>query len=575
MRNKKDILLRAFAIVLGFTFHSQMIAQDEGVSDTLNFGEVISIGNRNLTLKDAFKLSSTPSIRDTVIEISTLDFMVTPIKASTSFEVKPLKPANLKIIDQLPKYYRSYVLGGFGLYASPKAELYFNSLRNRNWNYGFDAKHFSSNGGIKDVPSSAYGNTNATFWATHFLKKSAITFSGAYKNNRVHYYGGTEKLDSIFTKEQIEQKVNSADFKMSARSFFKDTSKINYIINARYKYLKDHFETKEHRARVDGHILGMYLNQYYDLEYIVDYNSTASVLSNLGDNNLDTLTSSTQQNTLVGINPAIELHGDKWKIMAGVNMYFDNTSFHFYPRAEAYYELFDKLFIPYIGLNGGMKKKTFGEFFKENPFVISSVSILNTNQKFFIYGGLRGKLASKVSFDFKIGHEEIDNMPLFVNDTNYSAQNRFTIRYDKVKINSVYGALKYSNLDKLSIGLSAKYNHYQSTNELYAWHKPNLKIDLSADYNLSNKFLVGLNIYYIGSRKAASYLAIDGITPDQGVYVVELDSYVDANLKFEYRYTQRLSGFININNLFSAQYDTWYLYKVQPFFAMLGATYSF
>lgn len=553
----------------------QLFAQENEVGDTLNFGEVISIGNRNLTLKDAFKLSSNPSIRDTVIEISTLDFLVTPVKASTSFEVSPLKPANLKIVDQLPKFYRAYVLGGFGVYASPKAELYFNSLRNRNWNYGFEAKHFSGNGGIKDVPSSAFGNTNASIWATRFLKKSAITFSGGFKNNKVHYYGGTEGLDSVITKEQIEQKVNSADIKMSMRSFFKDTSRINYIVNARYKYLKDAFETKEHRARVDGHILGTYMNQYYDLEYIFDYNSTNSTAAHIRNTSIDTLESSTQQNTLVGIKPAVELQGDKWKVMAGVNMFFDNTRFHFYPRAEAYYELFDKLFIPYLGLNGEMKKKTFGEFYKENPYVISSVKILNTNQKFYLYAGLRGKISPKISFDINLGHEEVENMPLYASDTTYSLQNRFSIRYDKVKVNSVYGSIKYSHLDKLNIGLSGNYYNYQTTNELYAWHKPNLKFDLTIDYNLSNKFLVGLNLYFVGDRKAPSLLPIDGVSPDQGIYVIELDSYVDVNLKFEYRYTQRLSGFVNINNLLSAQYDMWYLYRVQPFFAMLGATYSF
>jgi hypothetical protein len=261
--------------------------------------------------------------------------------------------------------------------------------------------------------------------------------------------------------------------------------------------------------------------------------------------------------------------------MAGVNMYFDNNRFHFYPRAEAYYELFNKIIIPYLGLNGSIKKKTFGEFFKENPYVISSVSILNTNQKFYIYGGLRGKITSSVSFDFNGSHEQIENMPLFVNDTSFSFQNRFNVRYDKVTVNSIYAAFTYAKVEKLNIRLSANYYQYSTTNELYAWNKPNFKLGLNIDYNLSNKFLVGLNLYFVGERKAASLTPVAGINPEQGIYVINLKSYVDLNLKFEYRYTQRLSGFVTINNLLSAKYDLWHLYKVQPFFAMLGATYSF
>lgn len=572
---KKNILFRSFSLFLGLNilFISNVLGQEE--EEPIDLGEVISIGNRNLTLKDAYKFSSNPVTRDSVLEIETLDFLVSPVKGNTKFAVSPLKPANLKIVDQLPKYYRAYVLGGFGLYASPKAELYFNSLRNRNWNYGVEAKHFSGQGGIKDVPSSAWGNTDASLWATRYLKKSAITFKGGYSNNIVHYYGGTQLLDSILTKDQIVQKINAADIKMSMRSFFKDTSRINYIVNARYKFLKDHYETSEHRARVDGHILGTYLNQYYDLGFVADFNNTSSVYSTMGVELNDSLLTNSQTNTVVGINPAVDLHGDKWQVLAGVNMYFNNTKFHFYPRAEAYYELFNKIFIPYIGVNGEIKKKTFGEFYNENPYVISSINIKNTNQKIYLYAGLRGRVSNRISFDVKFSHEIVEDMALFVNDTVYSYQNRFSIRYDKVKVNQIYGAIKYEQLDRLSVSLSGNYYNYTTSSELYAWHKPNLKLDLSVDYNLSNKFIVGLSFFYVGQRKALSLLPVDGISPNQGNYTVQLNAYVDANLNFEYRYTQRLSGYITLNNLFSSKYDKWYLYQVQPFFALIGASYSF
>jgi hypothetical protein len=362
---------------------------------------------------------------------------------------------------------------------------------------------------------------------------------------------------------------------MSMRSFLKDTSKVNYIINARYKYLKDHYKTVEHRAQLDGHILGIYLNQYYDLGYSVDYNNTKSIYSSLGSEINDSLPTNSQINTVAGLQPAVDLHKENWKVLVGVNMYFDNASFHFYPRVDAYYAFFNKSLVPYIGINGKIKKNTFGDFYNDNPMVISSAILKNTNQKFLIYGGLRGKISRRSSFDFNYNYETVENMALYVNDTLYSAQNRFSIRYDKVKVNEIYGAIKYEQLNKLSVRLSGNFYNYNSTNELYAWHKPNMRIDLSVDYNISNKFLVGLAFYHVGKRKAASLLPVEGITPDKGIYVVELNPYVDANLNFEYRYTQRFSAFITINNLFSSKYEKWYLYQVQPFFALIGVSYSF
>jgi len=550
-----------------------LFGQEE--NDPLDLGEVISIGNLNLTLKDAYKFSSAPVIRDSVLEIETLDFLVSPVKGNTEFSVSPLKPANLKIVDQLPKYYRAYVLGGFGLYASPKGEFYFNSLRNRNWNYGFEANHFSGNGGVKDVVSSSWGNTSASLWATRYLKKSSLKILAGYNNNIVHYYGGTPNIEPPLSKEQIAQKVNSANVSVSMRSFFRDTSKINYIANAEYTYLQDHYNTVENRINVNGHVLGTYLNQYYDVGYIVDYNKTQSVINTLGEPITDSLTQINQENTVVGVNPAVDLQGDKWKVLAGVNMFFNNTKFHFYPRLEANYELFDKLFIPYLGINGAIQKRTYGLFFEENPFILSFPTLKNQNQKFYFYGGIKGKITQNISFNVNYCYEEVEDMALFVNDTLYSNQNRFSIRYDKVKVNEIYASLKYDQLEKLSVSLGGSFFKYQSTSELYAWQKPSMEINLEIDYNLSNKFLVGLNFYYVGQRKAASLLPVEGISPDEGIYVVDMKGFVDANLHFEYRYTQRLSGFVDINNMFSSKYDRYYLFQVQPFFALLGASYSF
>ena len=85
--NKKNRLFRALILFLGlFLLLSQhTIAQEEEEEELLDLGEVISIGNRSLTLKDAYKFSSQPTIRDSVLEISTLDYLVSPRKSQCKF----------------------------------------------------------------------------------------------------------------------------------------------------------------------------------------------------------------------------------------------------------------------------------------------------------------------------------------------------------------------------------------------------------------------------------------------------------------------------------------------------------
>ncbi len=56
---------------------------------------------------------------------------------------------------------------------------------------------------------------------------------------------------------------------------------------------------------------------------------------------------------------------------------------------------------------------------------------------------------------------------------------------------------------------------------------------------------------------------------------VTLDGYVDANLSFGYRFTDRLSAFVKGSNLFGDNYDKWMNYPVQGIQGLVGVTYKF
>ena len=55
----------------------------------------------------------------------------------------------------------------------------------------------------------------------------------------------------------------------------------------------------------------------------------------------------------------------------------------------------------------------------------------------------------------------------------------------------------------------------------------------------------------------------------------ELDGVFDINLNFEYRYTKKLSAFIQLNNITSSPYKKWDDYPTQRFGVLGGLTYSF
>ena len=577
-------ILRHITLLAGialFLFTQVVIGQNENIApqrDTLDLGKIISIGNRNLTLKDAYKLKAMPSMIDTAIEVSQPEFSVSPFVANTTFDVDPLKPARLKIVEPLNKYYRMYALAGFGLYTSPKAALSFSSLRSREWNYGIVVDHFSGNGGVKDVPSSAWGNSDVNLWVNHYFENYALSFKSGYQNNFVHYYGGLQDLDiQSLNADAIKQSVNRFNGDLRLKSHLKDIDDVNFEAGLFYQYLSDNFKTVEDRFIIDANATkifedGLSLN----VGFVYDYNKNISISNHLiPDSISNDSRKRTQENSLLVIKTLLFYNLDKLETKFGLDFAMDGSKLHLYPVIELKYPVIDQFFTPYIGINGKILRNTFSSFFDENPYVVSFAELKNTNQKFHFYGGIRGRISNRWSYDFAYSYENYQDFGLFVNDTLFSIQNRFNVIYDDIKLNRFYVTINYRNSEKLKVSLIGNIYNYTTTEQLFAWHEPNVKVNLLLDYNLSDKFLIGFDLFYIGNRKAASLVPVEGIIPNQGIYVVDLDPYFDVNLKFEYRFNSRLSAFVEFNNLLSSNYQLWYKYQVQPFFVLIGVTFSF
>jgi outer membrane receptor protein involved in Fe transport len=102
---------------------------------------------------------------------------------------------------------------------------------------------------------------------------------------------------------------------------------------------------------------------------------------------------------------------------------------------------------------------------------------------------------------------------------------------------------------------------------------PNVEITLTAQYSLRDKIIAKADIFYLGERYAQkSYFPKK---PYIEPFAVRLPAIYDFNLGFEYRYTHRLSAFINFNNITSYRYQRWYQYPTQRINILGGLTYSF
>ncbi len=124
--------------------------------------------------------------------------------------------------------------------------------------------------------------------------------------------------------------------------------------------------------------------------------------------------------------------------------------------------------------------------------------------------------------------------------------------------------------------MRGKYNNYFLDNETEPWHKPELEITLSADYNMQEKIRVKAELFTTSKTYARTFeTVVSGNTTAVTEVPVKLDGLFDLNLGLEYRYSKLLSGFINFNNILGQRYYRWYNYPSYRFNVMLGITYSF
>jgi hypothetical protein len=253
----------------------------------------------------------------------------------------------------------------------------------------------------------------------------------------------------------------------------------------------------------------------------------------------------------------------------------DVTRASLYPIAEVKYSLFDDLFIPYAGVEGGLQQQRFAKLARENEFIGSNVQLDNL-ERYEFHFGIKGTLSSKMSFNVGASFSNNLNQALFVNDTVYSSGNQFGVIYDTINTTTISGSLSYQQSEKLKIDGIARFHSYQARNNAFAWNLPQLEFIARGHYNIADKLIARIDFTLETGRQARVFDAtLDGVQEQDGQLYKPLGVIADANIGAEFRYTKRISIFANFNNVAAQRYKRWYGFPVQGFQFMAGATFRF
>lgn len=539
-------------------------------------------------VEPAVRIGSQPRLIDTVVNYKVIEYPMMALKYETVVTTEPIVPANVKLSEnKMLKLYNGYVKVGIGSPIMPLGEVYYNNTRSRKYVYGANIKHISSFGQLKGYAPAQFDRTNYNLFGGIKQLNYSILGDFRFNNYGVNRYG---VMRPAADQDSINQRFKEMGAGIKFHSHKMDSLRLNYMISLDYANFKDKPVTENWFGnentitslnsfwyRKGKEIFGVDVNVFQN-HYL--YGNTDNKLTKL-DSAID------YTNTQVSLKPNITslFSGKKLKAQIGVDVTMSltkNTStlVTLYPLLDIKYALFDNLIIPYVGVKGGMKQGTFKSLATQNPFLQSNPELRNESTPYNAFLGVRGIITKQLEFNICANYSEVRNKALFVSDSNaiHRNLNQFRAIYDTMNIFTAEATAAYQLNEKLKLDATGRFFNYSMIkHNSYAWNLPTYQFIVRGSYVFQNKFIFTLDLNGEGGRKALIYDTTDkDKTTIEDIQIAkELGFIIDANVGVEYRYTNRISAFLQCNNVAAQQYFRWYKYPVQAFQIMGGVTFRF
>lgn len=528
--------------------------------DTLNSMTIINTGAYKPLIVEANKISSNPTVVDSTKKLPVNGYGINSKKVSTGYETEPIEAAQM-VGEPLVKLYNGLVKIGFGNYNTPYGEVWYNDLRSKEKTYGVRLKHLSSSSTLKDYGYGGYSDNEVSLYGKKFLKEHTLSGNFDYARNVIHFYGYDPKLYNL-SKDATIQHFNYFAANADLISHYPKTDRLNHDIKLSYYNISDSYKASENNIKANGFLQTAINKELLKVNAAVDYYNYKT--------SFDTV-----NNTIISINPNFIASGEKYHASIGVTAAMDvfvQSKFYFYPDVNLSYNIFEDIIIPYAGAGGGIEKNSFKSLTDKNPFVLSDLTMTNSNHKYELFGGLKGTLSSSVAYNARVSYSSISNMAMYVTETKDLLQNRFDVIYDDAQLLNLRGEVSYQQREKLRINLRGEYFNYKMKTELRAWYEPQMEFTLSANYNLKDKIVAKVDLCYLENQFAKKI--VEDVNGDR-VEAQELKGVFDANIGLEYRYNKKLGFFLNFNNIANFRYYRYNNYPTQRFSFMGGLSYSF
>ena len=530
-------------------------------------------------ISDAFKVKEIPELNEEAnAKKETIKHTIFSFPVASTFTPSKGKAEGVEK-EKPTQLFKNYATFGVGNYGTFIGELFVNHDLNNTDYVGGMFRHHSSEGGIKNVAlENRFFDTSLDLMYGSNQKDVSYNVDLGYQNQIYNWYGLPANFDSTLINGINPQQTYGT---ISLGGNVTLNESILNKASLKYNHFSDASGSSENRFYAKPTVEFDVMDSAVKTNIIVDY-----VGGSFKNNYLNTNTTRVKYGfTNFGIVPSFVMQQDDWTLNIGAGLFYSldnvnsNNKFLVYPKINASYKVVGDLMIFYAGAEGNLEQNSYMDFVNENPFLSPTLNIAPTDKQYDIFAGLKGKLANNVSYNLRASYVNERNKALFrSNDYNenpgnndYAYGNSFQVVYDDMKTVSLYGELKADFSKDVSFGINGTFSSYTNDFQQEAWNLPTIKINSNLDFNITEKWFAGANVFYVGERKDFQ------INTDFAANAapVTLKSYFDVNANVGYKYSDRLTAFARANNITNNAYQKWLNYPVQGFQLVLGANYKF
>ncbi len=541
------------------------------------------------TVSDAFKIKSTPSLNDSIVlQKKKIDYSIFSVPVASTFTPAKGKASAVKKTPP-PTLYNSYASVGLGNYNNALVDFYTSREFNRGEDLlDFGLTHNSSRGDLDSTPlDTDFYNTKLD--VTYGKKDRYMDWGAAVglQHQLYNWYGIQNDVYSEDLVASMDPKQNYFNAEAKAHlnmedSFFKQG-------NILLRRFWDATESGENRVVVNPTIELPITEELITISAKFDY-----VGGNFKNASLNSTTNDGEINYSqfqAGVTPSLLILRDDLTVNLGANIVYgldaenSDSNFYIYPAITASYRVMEDNVIAYGGIEGQLKQNSYHDFVDENPYVSPTLDIQPTDQQYEGYVGLKGQLTSNIGYNFKGSYMAENRKPLFYlnpentfrdDEKSYFYGNSFQVFYDDVKTLGLFGEINVDVNRNFTLGVNAEFYDYDTETDNPAWNLPSVKGSLFMDYQITEQWYMGANLFYVGERDDLMAVAQQNALPSEfPAMIVTLDGFFDANAHVGYRVNDQLSIFVKASNIANNNYQRWANFRVQGFQALAGVSYKF